>query len=182
MKKVFATMLIAATTLGVSGIASAATDEAKATFTAAKEIAAADYKLARENCNSLTGNPKDICKEEASAKKTHTIAEAESQYKNTPAARASARKAIANADYGVAKAKCGSMTGNARDVCIKEAKAVSIAAQADATADKKVTIARTDARDDKVAANYKVALEKCDAMAGPAKEACVANAKMTFGK
>jgi hypothetical protein len=31
-------------------------------------------------------------------------------------------------------------------------------------------------------ANYKVAIEKCDALAGDAKSSCVASAKTTYGK
>ena len=31
-------------------------------------------------------------------------------------------------------------------------------------------------------ADYKVAIEKCDALAGPAKDACIGNAKARYGK
>ncbi|MDB5764776.1 MAG: hypothetical protein JWQ21_3771 [Herminiimonas sp.] len=182
MKKAFATILIAAATMGFATVSTAATAEAKATYKAARESAATDYKAARENCNSLTGNPKNVCVEEAEAVRTSTTAGAEAQYKNTPRARAGARTAIANSEYDVAKARCGSQTGNARNVCIKEAKAVNVAAKADATADKKVATARADARDDKRDANYKVAIEKCDALAGTAKDTCVASAKAQYGK
>ena len=37
---------------------------------------------------------------------------------------------------------------------------------------------RTDKRD----ADYKVAVEKCDALAGSAKDACVKDAKVRYGK
>lgn len=182
MKKIFATILISAATMGFASVSSAASSEAKASYKMAKENAAADYKVAREKCNSLTGNPKDVCVEEAAAARTRTKAEAEALYKNTPQARASARTAIADAEYDVAKAKCGSQTGNAKDVCIKEAKVANVAAKADAKADKEVVKARTEARDDKSDANYKVAIEKCDALAGPSKDACVASAKAQYGK
>ncbi len=182
MKKAFAIILISAATMGFVTTSSAATTEAKATYKAARENAAADYKIAREKCNSVSGNPKNVCKEEAEAMRTHAKADAEAQYKNTPRARANARTAIANAEYDVAKAKCGSQTGNAKDVCIKEAKAANVAAKADAKADKKVTMARIDARDDKLEANYKVAIEKCDAFSGPTKDNCVASSKAQYGK
>ena len=42
--------------------------------------------------------------------------------------------------------------------------------------------ARKDASADKRDADYKVAIEKCDALAGPAKDACVSNAKVQYGK
>jgi hypothetical protein len=141
-----------------------------------------EYKAAKEKCAALTGNPKDVCKQEAEAAQTRAKAEAKAQYENTPAARTSARIAIANADYDVAKTKCNALTGNDKDVCIKEAKAALVSAKADAKADKKVVAARADARSDKTEANYKVAIEKCDALAGPSKESCVATAKAQFGK
>jgi hypothetical protein len=47
---------------------------------------------------------------------------------------------------------------------------------------KTVGAARTEAAAAINDANYKVALEKCDAMASDAKSACVAAAKSRFGK
>jgi hypothetical protein len=181
MKNVFALMLAGATIVSVSP-AMAASAEAKAAYTATGDKAAADYKVARAKCDGITGNPKDICIAQAKAARIHVEAGAEAQYKDTPGARESARKAIADADYDVEKAKCASQTGNAKDVCNKEAKANMIAAVADATANKKIVDARNDANDDKRSADYNVALEKCDALAGPAKDGCVASAKTQFGK
>jgi hypothetical protein len=37
-----------------------------------------------------------------------------------------------------------------------------------------------DAREEKSDANYKVAKEKCDAMSGDAKDACIRDAKMKY--
>lgn len=182
MKNIFATLLITSVTLAMSTAGYAATAEQKTTYKAAKDTASADYKTNRAKCDSLTGNPKDVCVEEAKAARTRMKEEAEAAYKGTPRAMASARKEIAKADYGVAKAKCGAMTGNEKDVCIKEAKAALKVAEVDAKADKKVGEVRTEARDDKRDAQYKVAAEKCDALAGAAKDTCQANAKSTYGK
>ena len=55
-------------------------------------------------------------------------------------------------------------------------------ALADAKLDKKVGEARNDAAEDKREADYKVATEKCDSLAGDAKAACVSAAKSRFGK
>ena len=41
---------------------------------------------------------------------------------------------------------------------------------------------RRDAIEDKRDAEYKVAVEKCDALSGSAKSACVQDAKARFGK
>ncbi|MFC3110676.1 hypothetical protein ACFQAT_06400 [Undibacterium arcticum] len=182
MNKAFAAILIIAAAMGIATVATAATAEDKLTYKAAQESAATEYKIAREKCNSFAANAKEICVTEAEAARTRTTAEAEAQYKNTPSARASASTAIANSEYDVAKTKCDNKAGNDKDVCIKEAKAANVSAKADAKADKKVVAARTDARNDKQDANYKVAIEKCDALAGASKDSCVASAKALYGK
>jgi hypothetical protein len=76
---------------------------------------------------------------------------------------------------------------------VKEAKAELVKGKANAKVDRvtadtrkdaavKQTAARKEASTDKRDADYKVAIEKCDALAGPAKDACVSNAKAQFGK
>ena len=181
MKKILPMLLLSCATLSIAGAASAASGD-DAAYSAAKNQAKADYKVAHEKCTALKGNPKDVCVAETKAARERTEETAEAEYKNTDNARAHARKEIAQADYKVAKAKCDALKGNDNDVCVKNAKAAEITAKANATADKKVSAARTDATEDKRKAEYKVELEKCDAMAGPAKDACVARAKTTYGK
>ena len=53
---------------------------------------------------------------------------------------------------------------------------------ADAKLGKEIGAAKKDAAADKLDADYKVAIEKCDALAGDAKSSCVAAAKAKFGK
>jgi hypothetical protein len=167
--------------LAVPTIAIAAT-MSSAEYSQAKEKAKSDYKAAVEHCNSLSGNDKDVCKAEAKAAEKKAHAQAEADYKNTDKARRDAKVEAAEADYDVAKAKCDAMKGNERDVCVKQAKAVEVKAKADAKATEKVAAARSDAAEDKRDADYKVALEKCDALSGNAKDSCVANAKAKYGK
>lgn len=147
---------------------------------AAKDQATQEYKAAIAQCNSLVGNAKDVCKAEATAREKIAKAEAEAKYKNTEKAYRDARITNAEANYDVAKAKCSARTGNDRDVCIKEAKAAETKAKADAKATEKVAEARQDARDEKIAADYAVAIEKCDAHSGAAKDACVNAAKAKY--
>ena len=47
---------------------------------------------------------------------------------------------------------------------------------------KKVGEARKDAAEDKRDADYKLATEKCDSLAGDAKAACMSAAKAKFNK
>jgi hypothetical protein len=156
--------------------------DAKTAFNAARDMAAANYKSARARCDAVTGNPRDVCVAEAKAERVRVEEEAGAAYKNTLKAYTQARMRIADANYDRDKARCGAVTGNPRDVCIKQAKATLIAAQADATADRKMIEARSNAREDKLTAEYRVALEKCDAFAGAAKDQCVDAAKTAYGK
>ena len=151
-------------------------------YSAAKDSANAAYKSARAQCDSMSGNAKDVCIAEAKGNLKKAKADAEARYKNTDKARRDAKIDAAEADYDVAKAKCDAKTGNDKDVCIKEAKAMETKAKADAKANEKVAAAKEDAREDKMNADYKVALEKCDAMSGPAKDACVSEAKARYKK
>jgi hypothetical protein len=177
-------MTIAGLTLAVSGLAQGAgqSTEAKAAYSQAKDRAKADYKVARARCDLITGNPKDICVAEAKAAQVRTVEEASALYKNTLKAYTASRMKIASANYDLDKVKCAGLTGNPRDVCVTQAKATLIAAQADAKADRRAIEARADAREDKREAEYKVAMEKCDAFAGAAKDGCVAAAKAQFAK
>jgi len=155
--------------------------------------AEAQYKTDKAACDALKGNAKDICSEEAKGKEKVAKAEAAAAYENTPKARENLRLARADAVYEVAKEKCDDLTGNAKDVCVKEAKAGYTKAKADAKVDRvaadtrqdatqKTANAQRDAADDKRNADYKVAIEKCDSLAGTAKDTCVRDAKMRYGK
>jgi hypothetical protein len=83
------------------------------------------------------------------------------------------------ADYKEAKAKCKTMSGNAKDVCEKEAKGNEKVAKAELDAKKKGNDAATDYKDmeAKAKAQYEVAKEKCDDMKGKEKSACKKQAK-----
>ena len=120
-------------------------------------------------------------------------ADAEAAYKGTPKAREDARIARAEATHGVAKERCDDLAGNAKDVCVKEADAALVKAKADAKVDRvaadtqqdsmaKQAEARQQAAQDKRDADYKVAIEKCDALSGSAKSTCISDTKLRFGK
>jgi hypothetical protein len=151
------------------------------------------YKTEKDACASRSGNAKDICLAEASGKEKIAKADAEAAYKNTPKLREDARVTRAEATYNVAKEKCDELSGNPKDVCVKEASAVLVKAKADAKvdrvaaetrldADTRQADARNEATKNKRDADYKVAVEKCDALAGTAKDSCVSGAKVQYGK
>jgi len=154
----------------------------KAEYKASKTRISAEYKADKAACGSLAGNAKDVCVEEAKAKEKVALAELEYSYTGKPGDRNKVLIAKAEANYAVAKEKCDDKAGNDKDVCVKEAKAVEVKALADAKLGQEIGDARKDAADDKRDADYKVALEKCDAFAGDAKSTCVAAAKSKYGK
>ena len=154
----------------------------KPEYKADKARISADYKTDKAACAPMKANAKDICIEEAKAKEKVAKAELEFAYTGKPADQTKVAKAKAEAAYAVAKEKCDDQTGNAKDVCVKEAKAVEVKALADAKMGKQIGEAKKDAAQDKRDADYKVAAEKCESLAGDAKSSCMAAAKAKFGK
>jgi hypothetical protein len=159
-----------------------ATTMVKADYAAAKDRISADYKADKAACAKFSGNEKDVCMEQGKGKEK--VARAELEYNYSGKMSDSNKVAVAKADatYAVAKEMCDDKAGNVKDVCKTEAKATHTKALADAKLAKKVGEAKTDAVDDKRDADYKVAAEKCDSLAGDAKSACVTAAKHRFGK
>lgn len=187
--------------LGLAGTATAQTTAmngasvpiTKDNYAMAKTNAEAQYKLDKDACGSMSGNANDICIAEAKGRENIAKADAEAMYENTPKARERARVAHAQAAYDVAIEKCDDLAGNPKAVCVKEAKAGLVKGKSDAKVDRvaadtnkeaavKQADARAEAGTDKRDAEFKVAIEKCDALAGNAKDACVSNAKVKYGK
>ncbi len=175
------------------GVAQASSTITKDAYTQTKKAADAQYKVDRQLCAALSGNAKDICMADAKGKNDVARAEAAAAYENTPKMRENARVAHAQASYNINVEKCDDLAGNPKDVCVKEAKASLVKAKADAKVDRVATDANHDAaikqaeaskeaNAEKRDAEYKVAIEKCDVLAGPAKDSCVGNAKVRYGK
>jgi len=190
MKTTLMTFAVAAA-LGFSGMGYAALS--KQERKAEQDRISSDYKAAKEKCNGLKGNTKDICMAEAKGAQKVAKAELEAKDKGTPKAQANARIAKADADYSVAKEKCEDQSGNARDVCKKDAKATYTRAKANAQVDREAKEASKDARErvsdarksatkDVNQADYKAARERCDSLAGDAKDRCIADVKARYGK
>jgi len=182
MNKLFSlkTALVAACILALP-LAQAAT-MTKADYNAGKTRISTDYKADKAACAGQAGNAKDICVEEAKAKEKVARAELEYAYTGKSSDRNKVLVAKAESAYAVAKEKCDDQTGNAKDVCVKEAKAIEIKALADAKMGKEIGAAKTDAAEDKRDADYNVAIQKCDGLSGDAKANCVTAAKTRFGK
>jgi len=80
--------------------------------------------------------------------------------------------------YKSDKTNCKSLSGNANDICMAEAKGKEKAAKADLNArNKNTNEARYEALVTKAEADYSVAKEKCDDHAGNVKDVCLKQAK-----
>jgi hypothetical protein len=173
-------------------------------FSASKGRIQSEYKSEKLSCGSQSSNAKDICIAEAKGKEDVALAELDHSYKPTLKTQYQVNVAKGEAVYEVAKQKCDDLSGNRKDVCMKEAKAALTTAKADATVQMKTAEANTtanakssdakakassenketraNAAADKRAAELKVAEEKCDALASTAKDNCLSAAKAKFGK
>ena len=141
MKQLTATLLAAALTAAFSSAYAADTKPDTATYRTLTQKAAADYKAASAQCKSLTANARTLCMEEAKVARYRMDVDTIGQYNNTLKARTTARNALANAEYALAKAKCAAVTGADKDTCVATAHSVHTAALADAKADRDVRVA-----------------------------------------
>jgi hypothetical protein len=119
----------------------------------------AEFAVAKEKCDDQAGNAKDVCRKEAEAAHVAAKADAKTHMKTAEANKTAAET-----------------TSDANKVAGE--KSVTARSKADST----IVDARKDAATDKRAADYALAVEKCDALASATKDACVADAKARFGK
>lgn len=154
----------------------------KTDYSAMKDRIGTEYKADKVACDAFSDNKKDICV--AQAKGKESVAKAEAEYNYTGKAADQNKIGVAKADsqYAVAKEMCDDKAGKDNGLCKTEAKSAHTKAVADAKMSKKVGEARKDAAEDKRDADYKVASEKCDSLAGDAKSACMSAAKKRFNK
>ena len=177
-------LLLIGAALGWAGqaVAQQPAPESKTVYQQAMDAAEAAYDAAKARCDALAGVPHEICVADARAARVRIEEEAGAAYKNTLAAYTQARMRIASAYYERDRTRCGAALGNDREVCERQAKATLVASQADARADRKAIEARLEAQDARIDAEYRVALQKCDAFAGDVKEGCVSTTRTAYGK
>lgn len=101
----------------------------------AKAKADAVYDVAKEKCDDLSGNTKDVCTKDAKAAhvkaleaakvedaRMETNKNAASKQADVAQTRQEADEKVRNAEYKAAKERCDSMSGNAKDACVADAK------------------------------------------------------------
>lgn len=99
-----------------------------------------------------------------------------------------AAKSSATETYKIARAKCGALSGNQKNVCIKEAKAAEKRSKAEAeaqyiaVASKKINEIKLAGVERKRNTDYNNMIEKCESFSGSIDDACVARVNSKYGK
>ena len=160
--------------LAISGTALHATvaenpDQTKAEYDAAKARAKAGYNASSQRCKDFSGNDRDVCMKKAKAKLSKAKADAKAAFEGTAEAKLEAREVISKAEFAVAKERCDPLAGEAKDVCIAEAKAVY--------AKEETTL---QAREKEMTADHTVAKERCNTLSGEARRTCLKDANTNF--
>lgn len=169
--------------LGLVGSAIGA-EMSKDMHRAEMDAIASKYTADKAACASMAGNVKDICVEEAKGREKVSRAELEAKFNPNEKSTYNVSIARAEAAHEVAKEKCDDFSGNNRDICVLEAKGSYISASenarvqlesaaAKAVASERMSDVRRDAASEKGDADYAIAKEKCDALAGDAKADCL---------
>ena len=127
-------------------------------YKASTTKAEANYAIAKQKCDDKAGNDHDVCIKEAKATKTRAMSDAKVEMKS--------RKANTEANEESTDAK---IEANEKS---NDAKSKAMETKSDA---------RKDANSDNRDADYAVAKEKCNVLAGDAKDQCLIKAKTRFG-
>ncbi|MDB5947816.1 MAG: hypothetical protein JWQ33_2842 [Ramlibacter sp.] len=184
--------LLAVALVAGCGFAGAAGAMSKDQYLVERDKAQAAYKNAWDSCKALTANAKAVCKAEARGNYEVAKADLDARLKPTPKHDDRVKTEKAAAAYKLATEKCGDLSGNAKDVCRKDARAGYVAATGEARLSRasvddgvysrNAVNERNDVREDTADAQFAAARERCAALSAQAKSACVADAKKKFGK
>ena len=178
-------VVLASASLLAGAAANAADNERRTQYRESMEGARATYTADARQCrqgNDSRGGARAVCLAQAKAEYKKATAEAVAHWRNTAQARTDARIAAADADHDVARARCKAGSGQAQSACLRLAKEERMAATADARSDLRVTEVRNRDREERKKAYYRAARDKCDALAGAAKEACMTLARAQYSE
>ncbi len=190
----FHTIAISAVMTLALGTGVVAENLSKDDYKAARDRIETTYRADKRRCDSMSGNAKDICHAEAGGREKLAKAELEARHNPTPELAYEALIVRAETDYETAKERCDDKGGNVKEVCLKEAEAARIAAETDARTELEISRNATDedaaeeskhayreAEDEKNAAEFQLAKQKCEDFEGSARELCLENAKTQHG-
>ena len=127
--KSFIASVIAAAAVAAIGIAPAAAQTNKDAFKTAMDKAKADYRVAKDKCDAMSGNAEDICEDEAKLMRAKAEHDAVVKFDNTGNNVMKARGNVIEAEYDLADEKCDALKGDAEDKCEMQAKSTRDAAR-----------------------------------------------------
>lgn len=168
--------------LAATGFTAQAANFSKPSYDSAKADIKATYKAERDNCGALAGNAKDICIEQAKGREAVALAQLEYNYTGKAADEQKLYTVRADTRFELAKERCDDLGGDAKDVCLRQARTEHEKAQAEIKLARKVNSAIDEAESARMKSDYKLAAEKCGQLAGDAKASCVASAKAQYGE
>ena len=79
------------------------------------------FKAAKQRCDGMKGNEKDVCTKQAKADEKRAKADAKAR-RDSRIARGEAREEKREANVSVAKEKCENLSGDAKDRCMAQAR------------------------------------------------------------
>jgi hypothetical protein len=117
---------------------------AEPAYQAANTRISTDYRAEKRACTPLAAHARDVCFEQARARKKATRAELEYSHDGNARDRHKVLQARAEAAHAVAVQICGDMTGRLKDACMRQSQAVESRALADAGRAMPVTAPRLE--------------------------------------
>ncbi|HAT29308.1 MAG TPA: BON domain-containing protein [Janthinobacterium sp.] len=172
MNKIMSFTIASAVGMLLSAAPAFAQDQDHAAYKSMIDKAGVDYKAAKAQCGSSSGNAKKVCIEDAKVARARAESDAVAQHMNTPRDLSKARVKVADAEYDLAKAKCRDSSDRAN--CVSQAKSAKVAAVADAKAGNQMAGVGTPAMRDQRSAATTGAMENCAQMETAEKAACMA--------
>jgi hypothetical protein len=82
----------------------------------------AEYRAAKIQCNSLSGNAYDVCVAEAKGQKSIDQAKLEASYKPSPKTQYNSRVIKSDTEYSIAIEKCEALSNPSKNMCRSDAK------------------------------------------------------------
>jgi len=127
--KSFIAAIIATAALATVGIAPASAQTNKDAHKSAMDKAKADYKIAKDKCDAMSGSAEDICEDQAKLTRAKAEHDAVVKFDNTGNNVQKAREKVIEAEYDLADEKCDELKGDAEDRCEMQAKSARDAAR-----------------------------------------------------
>lgn len=146
----------------------------------ARDDVKAHYKAAKDACDRMSGNARDVCQKEAEGREKVALAWLDYNRAGDAKHEEKLNEAIYEARYDLAKERCDDFAGERKDLCQREAQTARDKAKADTKLRKEVAEAADDAEKARMKADYKLAAERCNTLAGEQKDVCTASAKARY--